>query len=73
DAMAGQSRLQRAAEQFGMTTEELQAELDAGKTLRQVAEERGAERARMGTGAMQLPDSSSGAATGSTKQAETSR
>lgn len=36
-------RLEMMAERFGMTAEELQAELDAGKTMREIAEEKGLE------------------------------
>lgn len=41
--MMNEERLQSMAEQFGMTVEELQAEMDAGKTLPEIAEEHGVE------------------------------
>ncbi|MFA7681400.1 MAG: hypothetical protein WCX61_00010 [Candidatus Peribacteraceae bacterium] len=36
-------RLERMAERFGMTAEELQQELDAGKAIQDIAEEHGVE------------------------------
>ena len=58
-------RLQNMAEQFGMTLTELQAEMEAGKTLPEIAEERGVDFSRgmmrrgevpQGTGAVRVPD-----------------
>ncbi len=41
DGMLDENRLQAMAERFGMSVGELQAELDAGKALPEIAEERG--------------------------------
>lgn len=46
-------RNQRMAERFGMTDEELQAELDAGKTMQDIAEEQGLDfQSGFGSGGM---------------------
>jgi hypothetical protein len=68
------------AERFGMTEAELQAELDSGKTMQQIAEEHGIElpaggRGMMQGGGMMTRSSASGAivtGTGSTTPATSS-
>ena len=48
-------RLQRMAERFGLSIEELEAELDAGKSIQDIAAERGVELRgrRVGSGAVE--------------------
>ncbi|PIR48275.1 hypothetical protein COU80_04870 [Candidatus Peregrinibacteria bacterium CG10_big_fil_rev_8_21_14_0_10_55_24] len=63
-----ENRLGRIADQMGMTVEELQAEMDAGKTIPEIAQERGVELGggmRTGSGGgMRLQGTASGAAVG---------
>lgn len=54
------------AERFGMTEAELQAELDSGKTIQQIAEEKGIESPMGGRGMMQGNRTSQASASGST-------
>ncbi|QQS58868.1 hypothetical protein IPN35_04690 [Candidatus Peregrinibacteria bacterium] len=52
--------LQRQAETLGMTTEELQKELDAGKTFRDIAKEKGVEVKSFPRGGGQLEGNMNG-------------
>ena len=57
-------RIQRISERFGMTIEELQEELDIGKTLPEIAEERGIDfSGGMRQGRFDNPIQESGATT----------
>lgn len=69
--MMNEERLQSMADQFGITVEELQTEMDSGKTLPEIAEEHGVElqsprgmpggdrlgMPQSGTGTSEIPDS----------------
>jgi len=73
DGQLDENRMQMMAERFGMNVGELQAELDAGKTLPEIAEERGMDfPAGMRQGRADAPSAGTGSgSTGDVPEAST--